>query len=234
MHILKYAYLKEYEYLKEYAYLKEYEYLKYVSFQQKGDFMHYYNTPNTNLEALLLEFLEFRNARGPAQFKRQSLDGLAECPKGAPEFVAAEPLFAKGSQLLEEGSKPAAQAEDMQDEGRSPAFAPEYHEQYYQDYAHHLMGEVLSAVMPHALEVLNNQELGVLEHITRERLAQLVDMALRAASIHPEVQLVLRHGGSHPWHASQLLRAVMEAAIIFELYYRRKPIYHRLRENGWQ
>ena len=163
---------------------------------------HYGN--NANLEALLLNFLELR---------RESQQGWVQDPP-------------QGEDTTKEG----ASLEAAHVVAASP-FAPEYYEHYFSDFAHHIMGEVLSVLMPHAIQVLNEQEFPEStifhQHITREQLAQLVDTALRSAATHPDVGNSLSQDHA-PWGTRHLMRAIMEALIIFELYYRRKPIYKRL------
>ncbi|MCL2616336.1 MAG: hypothetical protein FWD96_01675 [Defluviitaleaceae bacterium] len=113
------------------------------------------------------------------------------------------------------------------------------HKEYDLDYAHHLMGEIASALMPHVIDVINENEFSgssIFEgYLYRERLHQMIELALRrAAAANPAIAEITETScGCRQWSHMQLLRAVVETLIIGELFFRRRPIYRKLIDNGW-
>ena len=118
---------------------------------------------------------------------------------------------------------------------------PERHAQkeYELDYAHHLMSDISASLMPHVIEAVNEQEFSgspIFEgYLYRERLHQMVEDALRRAqAANTDVAAIMRSSCEcQSWQRRQLLRAVVESLLIGELFFRRRPIYRKLIDNGW-
>ena len=101
------------------------------------------------------------------------------------------------------------------------------------------MSDINASLMPYVIEVVNEQEFSgspIFEgYLYRERLHQMVEDSLRrAASANPDVAAILRSSCQcQSWQPRQLLRAAVESLLIGELFFRRRPIYRKLIDNGW-
>ena len=219
--------------------------------------MYYYNSKPTELEKLLVEFLEFNKAgkaesQGAQNTSERGDSILADIGKGWPYYKGyaaslQEQTEQDSPDLL--GFTPIESQEQPVIENAEPLpfpdpigySAPERHAQkeYEMDYAHHLMSDISARLMPHVIEVLNEQEFTgspIFEgYVYRERLHQLVESTLsRAAAANQDVAEIQNSTCQcSSWQRRQLLRAVVEALLIGELFFRRRPIYRKLIDSGW-
>ncbi|MCL2852141.1 MAG: hypothetical protein FWE20_03770 [Defluviitaleaceae bacterium] len=253
--------------------------------------MYYYNSKPTELEAMLIEFLEFSKTREPQSNKIQKssvreksvspdigkgwphykgyVDSLAsdtKCGSCACEAGRAEipPISEQGVAAILSYTPitthtPATIASNeasinhppIESQASNPPPAdfpnpigysgPERHakKEYDLDYAHHLMSDISASIMPHVVDVINEQEFSgspIFEgYLYRERLNQMVDDVLRrTAAVSAEAAEIMLSACECPsWQRRQLLRAVAESLLISELFFRRRPIYRKLIESGW-
>jgi len=111
--------------------------------------------------------------------------------------------------------------------------------EYEVDFAHHIMGDISAVILPHVMLVINEQEFAgspVFEgNLYRERMHQMIDSILtRAAAENHDVAEILRSADDgSSWQRRHLLRALAESLLIGELFFRRRPIYRKLIDNGW-
>jgi len=235
--------------------------------------MYYYNSKPTELESMLLEFLEFKKANGAHRVKAQETPINPEIGKGWPHYkgyaaslktsAAEQPHVCKCIDTTLPSGNGAAEVMNfiplpMQPQELPPQMqtpqettlefpnpigysAPERHahKEADLDFAHQLLGTISSALMPHVTLILNEQEFAgspIFEgQLYRERLHQMVDQTLtRAAAETPEIAEIA-HSTCNCANLShvQILRALIEALIIGELFFRRRPIYRKLIDLGW-
>lgn len=235
--------------------------------------MYYYNSKPTELESMLLEFLEFKKSNGANRAKAQETPINPEIGKGWPHYKgyaaslkasAAEnnntdevpgfvPLLQEFSpQPQETAPQPGIPGPSIPNAASAQMPAPEFpnpigysaperhaHKEADLDFAHQLMGAISSALMPHVTLAINEQEFPgspIFEgQLYRERLHQMVDQVLaRAASENPEISEITHSAcGCVSLSHTMILRALIEALIIGELFFRRRPIYRKLIDLGW-
>jgi len=244
--------------------------------------MYYYNSKPTELETMLLEFLEFKKSNAAGGSKSQKAPISPEIGRGWPHYkgyaaalrastaekphnctcvettdTPSLPNSSTGEilgfvpiplQPQELSSQPAPWQAPPQPAESSPRFpnpigysAPERHahKEYDLDYAHQLMGSIASALMPHITEALNEQEFPgspiFEDYLYRERLHQMIDQVLsRASADNPKIaELTASQCSCLTTSHIQLLRALIEVMIISELFLRRRPIYRKLIDLGW-
>ena len=244
--------------------------------------MYYYNTEPTELETLLVDFLQYRKTRRTEAAAVQSTSTKTEqtnAPDIPPEIGKGWPHYKGYAASLQNSVQsdndkdlpnsvvavmnytPITPPADMPVQRAPQAMpaklppvpcatsnrsntigysAPERHthkEDDY-DYAHQLLGDISSSLMSHVNIVINNQEyIGspIYEgHLQKDELYKMVEHTIELATEHcPNIAEIMRSCcGCRPARV-QLLRAVAESLIIGEIYFRRRPIYRKLIDCGW-
>ncbi len=205
--------------------------------------MYYYDGVLTDIEDLIRDFLEYRKNKKNMHCKIQS---QYEVGKGWP-YTKGYNLKISKMDMPNETTEPTSSEYNY--DTHMPILnsfpnplnesKPKSNEENDEELTELLLGEINKMLMPYIKEVLNEYEYEGSpvydEQMDKETFMQIIGKVIEKArkNIY-ELDEIMNEQVRNVWVGYKLINAIVEALIINELFFRRRPIYRMMYADGWR